>query len=95
MKSNKPILVGGKIFDEYALSLAISPFYKPNSLSASVVMSLIPIRRENNEFEVLEGQEYKKNIIISDIFESNDSQVITTVGKVKAALQELINLKEL
>lgn len=95
MKSNNPVAVGGKVFDEYALSLAISPFYKPGSLSASVVMSLIPVRRENDEFEVLDGQEHKKTIVISDVFASNDPQILTAVGKVQAVLQELINLKGL
>lgn len=95
MTSNNPISIAGKVFDEYALHLAISPLYKTNFMSSNVVMTLTPCRRENGEFEVLQDPNYKKSIIVSDIFESNDQQIMVAVGKVQSALQELINLKGL
>lgn len=94
MTNNNPITVDGKVYDEYAMSLALSPLFRDNFLSASVVLTLEPLRRENDVFETLQA-EYRKTIVFGDVFASNDPQVLTAVGKVQAALQELIDLKGL
>lgn len=95
MKLNNPLVVGGKVFNEAGLSLAISPLYKENFLSASVVMTLTPIRREGEGFEVLNETQHKRSIIYSDVFSTNDPDIATCVAKIQIALQELIDKKGL
>ncbi|WP_020603287.1 hypothetical protein [Spirosoma spitsbergense] len=96
MTTNNPTVVGGLVYNELTLSLAVSPLVKPNFLSASVVLSLQPARRnEDGTIEVLTEPEYRKGLVFSDVFTSNDMQVMTALGKVQAAIQELIDLKNL
>lgn len=96
MHPSQSLVVGGKEFPEVALSLAVSPLFKPNFLSASVVLSLTPVRRaEDGSVEALTEAQYRKSLIFSDIFDSNDPQVLNCLGKVQAAIQQLIIEKNL
>lgn len=94
MRLNIPLVVGGKIFPEAALSLAISPLYRPNFLSATAVLTLVPIRREENgNFEVMQEAQHHKSLVFPDIFVANDPDILICVGKVQAAIQELLDKK--
>ncbi len=97
MQSNNPKTVAGKIYPELALSLVISPLLKtnPDFLSASVVMKLSPVRRENGQIEVLQEPEHQETLVVSDAFSQNDPDFLQALGTIQYAAQQYINAKNL
>jgi hypothetical protein len=96
MTTNNPTVVGGNVYNELALSLAVSPVFKPNFVSAAVVMSLTPIRRSaEGVIDALTEPGYQKTLVVSDAFAQNDPDFLMVLGKIQAAVQEYINAKNL
>ena len=95
MTTNNPITVDGKTYDELGLALVISPLFKPDFLSASVVMKLTPLRREDGQIEQLTDAQYQKTLVVSDAFAQNDPDFLTALAKIQGAVQDYINAKNL
>lgn len=70
IKSSKPTIVNGVEYPYFAVSLSMSPLWKPN-IGASVAIRFTPFRElEDGTFESL--PERPKAISLLDIFESAD-----------------------
>ena len=97
MESNSPKTIAGKIYPEFALSLVVSPLLKsnPDFLSASVVLKLSPMRRENGTIEVLNEPEHQVTLVVSDAFLHNDMDFMQALGTVQFGVQQYINAKNL
>jgi hypothetical protein len=96
MNTNNPTVVDGKTYDRLGLALVISPLIKGNSLSASVVMKLTPMREgEEGVMEQLTDPQYQKTLVVSDAYADNDPTFQTAVQEVHDAVQKYIDIKNL
>jgi len=95
IKAKKPIIKNGIEYPYYAVSLSMSPLWKPG-LGASVAIRLTPFRElEDGTFESLPGQ--PKAISLLDIFETaqGDPAFEDAIQGIMNTLQNLIDNKEL
>ena len=91
MTSNNPIIFEEKVYDLFALSFVINETVN----GVATVVTLTPARQGDNGLEVINDQEYKKTFVFSDVYQSEDVAVQTASYKIKLALQEFINAKNL
>ena len=88
----QPFEAGGKIWNEYALSLVVNE----TENGVATVLTLTPMRVENGVREFLRDAEFQpRPIIIPSIMDSNDINIMTAVGKVQAAIQEYLTSKNI
>ena len=95
IKSSKPIVVNDIEYPYLAVSLSMSPLWKPN-LGASVAIRLTPYRvKEDGSFDILKNQ--PKAISLLDIFETadGDPHFEAAITDIMGALQTLVDNKEL
>jgi hypothetical protein len=86
----QPFEAGGKIWDQYGISLVINE----NENGVATVLTLTPMRTENGINEFLTDPEFMpKPIIFPNIMASSDSHILLAVGKVKSAIQEYLTSK--
>jgi hypothetical protein len=96
MNTNNPTVVDGYTYDKLGLALVISPLIKGETLSASVVMKLTPMRVGDDGVLVsLTEPEYQKTLVVSDAYAYNDPDFQTALDKVHDAVQEYIYAKNL
>ena len=95
IKSAKPTIVNGVEYPYFAVSLSMSPLWKPN-IGASVAIRLTPFRElEDGSFDILKNQ--PKAISLLDIFEvaDGDPHFEAAITDIMGALQTLVDNKEL
>ena len=95
IKATKPLVKNGVEYPYYAVSMSMSPIYKPG-IGCSVAMRFTPFReREDGSFDSLPQQ--PKAISLLDVFETadGDEHFETAITKIMAAVQELVDNKEL
>lgn len=95
IKSAKPTIVNGVEYPFLAVSLSMSPLWKPN-LGASVAIRLTPFRElEDGTFDILKDQ--PKAVSLLDIFEAadGDPHFEDAVQGIMKTLQTLVDNKEL
>lgn len=93
--SSKPTIVEGVEYPFLAVSLSMSPIWKPN-MGASIAIRFTPFRElEDGTFESLIDK--PKAISMLDVFEIAEGDVVLedTVRSIMTSLQTLINEKEL
>ena len=94
MKSTNPIEIDGQIFDRYSLNLAINGKYLADGTpDASIAARFIPTRIEGGN--IYTADENYIPMLIGSISESQDNDVRECGKKIKAAIQQLVNLKGL
>lgn len=95
IKAKKPFIKDEKEYPYYAVSMSISPLWKPG-LGASVAIRLTPFRElEDGGFESLQDQ--PKAISLLDIFATaqEDTHFEDAIKGIMKTLQDLIDNKEL
>lgn len=95
IKATKPIVKNDVEYPYYALSMSMSPLWKPG-VGCSVAIRLTPFReKEDGGFDSLSNQ--PKSISLLDVFETadGDEHFETAITKIMAAVQELVDKKEL
>jgi hypothetical protein len=93
--SSNPIIKNEIEYPYFAVSLAMSPIYKPG-IGASVAIRLTPFRElEDGNYDIL--QDEVKSISLLDIFEiaQGDPHFESAIQGIMETLQTLINNKEL
>lgn len=95
IKAKKPVIKDGIEYPYYAVSMSMSPLWKPN-IGASVAIRLTPFRElEDGSFDILKNQ--PKAISLLDIFEvaDGDPHFEAAVQGIMKTLQTLVDNKEL
>ena len=95
IKAKNPIVKNDIEYPYYAVSMSMSPLWKPG-VGCSVAIRLTPFReREDGSFDSLPQQ--PKAISLLDIFETadGDPHFEAAITKIMAAVQELVDNKEL
>lgn len=95
IKSAKPTIVNGIEYPYFAVSLSMSPLWKPN-IGASVAIRLTPFRElEDGSFDILKDK--PKAISLLDIFEvaDGDPHFEAAITDIMGALQTLVDNKKL
>ncbi len=95
IESSNPTVVNGVEYPYLAVSLSISPLWKPG-IGASVAIRLTPFREEEDgTFDVLKDK--PKAISLLDIFETadGDPHFEAAITGIMKALQTLVDNKEL
>jgi len=95
IKSTKPTIKNGVEYPYFAVSLSMSPLWKPN-LGASVAIRFTPFRElENGTYQSLHND--SKAISLLDIFETAQGDPVfeDAIQGMLKTLQDLINKKEL
>ncbi|WP_020597878.1 hypothetical protein [Spirosoma panaciterrae] len=98
MTNPYPFELGGKYWTEFTMQLVINKAIRPNDqnpnedfLSASMVLVLIPMRREDGKIIELLEPAYYQTFIVSDLFRSVDQNLLQGVGTAQQAIQLFIN----
>jgi hypothetical protein len=95
IKATTPLVNHGSKYPYYAVSLSMSPLWKPG-LGCSVAIRLTPfMEKQDGSFDTLPQE--KKAISLLDIFETadGDEHFEAAITKIMEALQELVDNKEL
>ena len=95
IKATKPLVKDGVEYPYYAVSMSMSPLWKPG-VGCSVAIRLTPFReKKDGSFDSLPQQ--PKAISLLDIFETadGDPHFEAAITKILAAVQELVENKEL
>ena len=95
IKAKKPVIKDGIEYPYYAVSMSMSPLWKPN-IGASVAIRLTPFRElEDGSFDILKNQ--PKAISLLDIFEvaDGDPHFEDAIQGIMKTLQTLVDNKEL
>lgn len=95
IKAKKPIIKNDVEYPYYAVSLSMSPLWKPG-LGASVAIRLIPFRElEDGTYQSLPNQ--AKAISLLDIFATaqGDPHFEDAIQGIMKTLQDLVDNKEL
>jgi len=95
IKAKKPIIKDGVEYPYYAVSLSMSPLWKPG-LGASVAIRLTPFRElEDGTYDSLPSQ--PKAISLLDIFATaeGDPHFEDAIQGIMKTLQDLVDNKEL
>ena len=95
IKAKKPIIKNGIEYPYYAVSLSMSPLWKPG-LGASVAIRLTPFRElEDGTYQSLPNQ--AKAISLLDIFATaqGDPHFEDAIQGIMKTLQDLVDNKEL
>ena len=95
IKAKNPIIKDGVEYPYYAVSMSMSPLWRPG-VGCSVAIRLTPFR-ETEDGVVVKLEEKTKSISIYDVFarEDGDEHTETAVTNIMSTLQALINNKEL
>lgn len=95
IRAKKPVVNNGVEYPYYAVSMSMSPLWKPG-IGASVAIRLTPFRElEDGSFDILRNQ--PKAISLLDIFETadGDPHFENAITDIMGALQTLVDNKEL
>jgi hypothetical protein len=95
IKSTKPTIKNGVEYPYFAVSLSMSPLWKPN-LGASVAIRFTPFRElEDGTYEAIPNE--PKAISLLDIFETaqGDPAFEDAIQGMLKTLQDLVDKKEL
>ena len=95
IKAKNPTIKDGIEYPYYAVSMSMSPLWKPN-IGASVAIRLTPFRElEDGSFDILKNQ--PKAISLLDIFEvaDGDPHFEAAITDIMGALQTLVDNKNL
>jgi len=88
MKPTNPIVIDGKTYDLYTMTLATASRYNsPDQQDASVVLTLTPTRFEGDQVE--QSQENNRTILFGSLA-SASQKAIVAVDEVSAAIQKFI-----
>lgn len=94
--TNNPITEADKTFDKLGVSLAISPGFQADAVSAQIVLSVQPYS-DADGIELPAGEHPARRIIYGDGYTAaaSDPALATALTKISAALQEFIDAKGL
>ena len=93
MKTNKPIIINGQVFDRYSLNFAVTGKYrKDGTTDASVALRLIPTRIEDEE--VITAEDADKVVVLGSMADA-DEAAQTAFAAISTALQTYLVSKGL
>lgn len=95
IRSSNPVVINEVEYPYLAVSLSMSPLWKPG-LGQSVAIRLTPYRvREDGTFDILKDK--PKAISLLDVFETadGDPHFESAITDIMGALQTLVDNKEL
>jgi len=88
MKPTNPIIIDGKTYDLYTMTLATASRYNsPDQQDASCVLTLTPTRFEGDQIE--QSQENNRTVLFGSLAVA-DQNAIVAVDEVSAAIQKFI-----
>jgi hypothetical protein len=88
MKPTNPIVIDGKTYDLYTMTLATASRYNsPDQQDASVVLTLTPTRFEGDQVE--QSQENNRTVLFGSLASASQSAIVA-VDEVSAAIQKFI-----
>ena len=88
MKPTNPIVIDGKTYDLYTMTLATASRYNsPDQQDASCVLTLTPTRFEGDQIE--QSQENNRTVLFGSLAVA-DQNAIVAVDEVSAAIQKFI-----
>ena len=92
MITNNPIIVGEKTYDKFAVNLSISTVVltEAKKVLVNANLRLTPL---NSNCDTLSGED--KIFLLADVENSTDPVVLECVASIDAAIQKLINAKNL
>jgi len=88
MKPTNPIVIDGKTYDLYTMTLATASRYNsPDQQDASVVLTLTPTRFEGDQVE--QSQENNRTILFGSLASASQPAIVA-VDEVSAVIQKFI-----
>ena len=88
MKPTNPIIIDGKTYDLYTMTLTTASRYNsPDQQDASCVLTLTPTRFEGDQIE--QSQENNRTVLFGSLAVA-DQNAIIAVDEVSAAIQKFI-----
>ena len=88
MKPTNPIVIDGKTYDLYTMTLATASRYSsPDQQDASVVLTLTPTRFEGDQVE--QSQENNRTVLFGSLASASQPAIVA-VDEVSAAIQKFI-----
>jgi hypothetical protein len=93
MNSNNPKTIEGKTYDKLGISLATTTRFNESDTGVSVSCRFHYYRTdEEGKIDKLD-REHDVQVLIGNIYQSNDEAAQVAFGKIQAAIQEYINSK--
>ena len=88
MKPTNPIVINGKTYDLYTMTLATASRYNsPDQQDASVVLTLTPTRFEGDQVE--QSQENNRTVLFGSLASASQPAIVA-VDEVSSAIQKFI-----